>query len=202
MHNETLTVGVTGGIGSGKSLICKIFETLGIPVYYADERAKWLQSNDDELVQAIKSAFGPGSYHEHGVLNRAFIASQVFENDEKLSLLNRLVHPKVAQDFQRWQQLHTQAPYVIKEAALLFETGSYQSLKKIINVNAPAALRIKRVLLRDHQRSKEQIVAIISKQWSDQERTKRADFTIENNESSHIVPKVLAIHHKLTKPQQ
>lgn len=199
MQSNLLTVGITGGIGSGKSLICKIFEALQIPVYYADKRAKWLQINDADLVQAIKDAFGSHSYNDQGLLDSAFMAAQVFNNDAKLTLLNSLVHPKVAQDFYRWQQLYTSAPYVIKEAALLFETGSYQSLKKIINVNASAALRIRRVLLRDSQRSKEQVLAIMSKQWSDQERAKLANFTIENNESSHIVPKVLAIHNKLVQ---
>lgn len=199
MQSNMLIVGITGGIGSGKSLICKIFEALEIPVYYADERAKWLQNNDTDLVQAIKNAFGPRSYNAQGLLDRAFMAAQVFNNDAKLTLLNSLVHPKVAQDFYRWQQQHTYAPYVIKEAALLFETGSHQALQKIINVNASAELRMSRVLLRDRQRSREQVLAIMSKQWSDQERAKLANYTIENNENSHVVPRVLAIHHKLVQ---
>ena len=202
MQTSTLTVGITGGIGSGKSLVCKIFKALNIPVYYADDRAKWLQTNDIGLVEAIKDVFGENAYNDQGVFDKAFIANQVFNDKAKLQLLNDLVHPKVAQDFYQWQQIYTLAPYVVKEAALLFETGSYQSLHKVINVNAPTELRIRRVLLRDQQRSKEQVLSIIARQWNDQQRAKLADFTIENNENSHIVPKVLAIHSRLLQSKQ
>ncbi len=202
MQTSTLTVGITGGIGSGKSLICRMFEALNIPVYYADERARWLQTYDSGLVESIKDTFGANAYNAQGVFDRAFIADQVFNDKAKLQWLNNVVHPKVAQDFYQWQQANILAPYIVKEAALLFETGSYQSLHKVINVNAPTELRVRRVLLRDQQRSKEQVLSIISKQWNDQQRAKLADFTIENNENSHIVPKVLAIHSKLLQPKQ
>lgn len=194
-----MAVGITGGIGSGKSLISKIFEALGVSVYYADDRAKWLQIHDPKLIELIKKHFGSQAYTEKGDLNRTFLAEQVFNNDEKLTLLNNLVHPRVAEDFQQWQEKHVDSPYVLKEAALLFETGSYKSLHKIINVNAPVELRIKRVMLRDIHRSRQQILAIMAKQWQDEERTKMADFNINNNESSLIVPEVLRIHRTLVR---
>lgn len=199
MQNKTLAVGITGGIGSGKSLICKIFEALGVPVYYADYRAKWLQTHDPKLIQLIKEQFGLQAYNEQGDLNRTFLAEQVFNNEEKLKLLNNLVHPRVAEDFLLWQKKHVDSPYTIKEAALLFETGSYKSLQKIINVNAPVELRIKRVMLRDTHRSRQQILAIMAKQWQDEERTKIADFNINNDENSLIVPEVLGIHETLVR---
>lgn len=194
-----MAVGITGGIGSGKSLISKIFEALGVSVYYADNRAKWLQIHDPKLIELIKKHFGSQAYTEKGDLNRTFLAEQVFNNDEKLTLLNNLVHPRVAEDFQQWQEKHIDSPYVLKEAALLFETGSYKSLHKIINVNAPVELRIKRVMLRDIHRSRQQILAIMAKQWQDEERTRMADFNINNNESSLIVPEVLRIHRTLVR---
>lgn len=202
MLNKTLAVGITGGIGSGKSLICKIFEALDIPVYYADQRAKWLQTHHSGLIEAIKEHFGSQAYDGNGELNRTFLAEQVFVNEEKLALLNRLVHPHVAEDFQQWQKNNVESPYTVKEAALLFETGSYTSLQKIINVNAPVELRITRVMLRDMHRSRQQILAIIAKQWSDEKRTKMADFNISNNEETLIVPEVLKIHKALLQLTQ
>ncbi len=198
-QTKTLLVGITGGIGSGKSLICKIFTVLRIPVYFADQRAKWLQMHNTSLVKAIKSHFGPQAYDTEGKLNRVFLAEQVFNNEEKLNLLNKLVHPFVAEDFREWQHKHQDAPYVVKEAALLFETGSYKSLQKIINVNAPVELRIRRVMLRDLHRSRAQIENIIAKQWTDKRRAELADFNIHNDDSSLIVPEVLKIHEILTQ---
>ncbi len=196
MQNKGVAVGVTGGIGSGKSLVCKVFETLGVPVYYADARAKWLQAHHKALVEAIKAHFGAEAYKADGTLNRTFVAGKVFNDQEQLKALNGLVHPYVAEDFQQWQQTQP-APYVIKEAALLFETGSYAALQKIINVNAPAELRIRRVLLRDPQRSWQQVVHIMEKQWTDKARSQKADFNIDNGGQSLIVPEVLSIHQKL-----
>jgi dephospho-CoA kinase len=197
MQNNVFTVGVTGGIGSGKSLVCKIFEAFNIPVYYADFRAKWLQLHNAELIDAIKEHFGAQAYHADGTLNRIFLAEQVFTHEDRLALLNSLVHPRVAEDFTQWQQEQAAAPFVLKEAALLFETGSYKSLHKIINVNAPVELRTRRVMMRDVHRSKEQIQAIIAKQWSDGQRSALADFNLTNDERSLIVPEIVKLHAKL-----
>ncbi len=196
MQNKPFAVGVTGGIGSGKSLVCKVFETLGVPVYYADARAKWLQAHHEALAEAIKAHFGTEAYQADGTLNRTFLAEKVFKDQKQLIVLNGIVHPYVAEDFQQWQK-NQSVPYVIKEAALLFETGSYAALQKIINVNAPAELRIRRVLLRDPQRSRQQVAHIMKKQWTDKARSEKADFNINNSGQSLIVPEVLSIHQKL-----
>jgi dephospho-CoA kinase len=189
-------VGVTGGIGSGKSLICKIFTILGIPVYEADSRAKRILNDNLQLREEIKSAFGEQAYINNQ-LNRSYLAAEVFNDGNKISLLNSLVHPKVAQDYVLWVQMHKTAPYVIKEAALLFETGSYQSLDKVITVYTPLHLRIERILQRDPQRSQQEVNAIIDKQISDEEKIQRADFVIYNDENQLVIPQVLSIHNQL-----
>ena len=135
MPPDALKVGITGGIGSGKTFLCKIFEVLGIDVYYADQRAKWLQNNHADLIAQIKSAFGESAYGDDGCLDRIFLAREVFSNPKKLALLNQLVHPKVAQDYTQWIQQRLSAPYTLKEAALLYESGSYRQLDCIINVD-------------------------------------------------------------------
>ena len=190
-------VGITGGIGAGKTFICKIFEKLRIDVYYADERAKWLQAHDPTLVHRIRKAFGSQAYDPEGRLNRTFLASEVFSDRSKLARLNQLVHPRVAEDYQQWTQQRVTHPYTIKEAALLFETNAYQHLDVIINVNAPKAVRVERVLRRDPQRSEEQVDHIISQQLSDEERSRRADYTIDNRKGIPILSQVVYIHQHL-----
>ena len=197
MRPDVLKVGITGGIGAGKTFISKIFEILRIDVYYADERAKWLQAHDPTLVHQIREAFGPQAYDGQGHLNRTFLAGEVFSNRKKLALLNGLVHPRVAEDYRRWVQQRAGHFYTIKEAALLFETDSYQQLDKIINVNAPEAVRVQRALHRDPQRAPEQLTSIIRQQLSDDERSRRADYTIDNSGEALIVPQVVRIHTSL-----
>ncbi|MDF9801030.1 dephospho-CoA kinase [Catalinimonas alkaloidigena] len=199
MCNNFFSVGITGGIGSGKSLICKIFLVLGVPVYSSDERAKWLLSHDDLLKNQIIQQFGEEAYDQEGKLNRSYLANTIFTDEERRQQLNALVHPRVGADFDKWRASCSASPYVLKEAALLFETGSYRQLDKIINVSAPKALRIQRVLLRDIHRSKEQLEAIMAKQWSDKQREELADFTIKNNEKELVLPEVIKIHKHLLK---
>ena len=199
MLGDTLKVGITGGIGSGKTFVSKIFEILGIDVYYADERARWLQNYDPTLVRQIKRAFGDQAYDETGQLNRNFLANQVFSDHQKLRLLNGLVHPRVAEDYQQWVDQRLSHPYTLKEAALLFETGSYRQLDKIVTVNASEALRVQRVLRRDTHRSRSQLTQIIHQQLSDTERSQRAHYTIDNNEKTLVIPQVLRIHRELTE---
>src|SRR6218665_3221167 len=134
----TLRVGLTGGIGSGKTTVAKIFETLGIPVYYADERAKAIMNEDESLRQKIIALFGPEAYQSHQ-LNRGYIAAQVFNNKEKLDMLNSIVHPATIADGDRWMQQQT-TPYAIKEAALIFEAGVNKHLDYVIGVTAPAPI--------------------------------------------------------------
>jgi dephospho-CoA kinase len=189
-------VGITGSIGSGKSLVCKIFQKLGAPVYDADSHAKELMTTDGILVSGIKKEFGDLSYHGDGSLNRVYLAEHVFHNEEKLQRLNQLVHPRVAVDYASWLEQHSHFNYVVKEAALLFEAGSYKLLDRIVVVHTPVDIRIKRVLKRDPHRTVEQIRAIVEKQMSDDEKLKRADDIVVNDESALLIPQVLKLHNE------
>ncbi len=197
MPRNVLKVGITGGIGSGKSFICNVFENLGIDVYYADTRAKWLQQNDAVLIKKISGLFGEQAYDQQGTLNRTFIANIVFSDASKLAALNKLVHPSVAQDYHQWVKQRSDQLYTIKEAALLFETDAHQSLDKIINVNAPNKIRIQRVVQRDRHRSPQQVEGIIRQQLSDEERSARADYNINNSGTKLVIPQVLRVHQTL-----
>jgi dephospho-CoA kinase len=193
-----LQIGITGGIGSGKTLVCKIFISLGIPVYDSDHRAKSLMTTDGILMSQIRKEFGDLSYDINGVLNRQYIAEVVFADEEKLNRLNQLVHPRVAEDYRKWVSEH-RGPYLLKEAALLFETGAVKQLDKVIVVYAPEEVRIKRVLARDKHRSARQIEEIIGKQMPDSEKIKQADFVVNNDETELLVPQVLSLHEKFIK---
>lgn len=190
-------IGITGGIGAGKSLICKLFELLGVPNYPADFRAKWLQENDPKLVAQIKEHFGEASYTPDGKLNRNYLSEQVFADDNKLKQLNSLVHPAVAIDFENWCQQHQQKPYVLKEAALLYETGSFKKLDATINVHAASEIRLHRTLSRDQHRKEKDVIAIMSKQLSDAERLKLADYVIYNDESKSLIKQVVLLNEQL-----
>ncbi len=185
-------VGITGGIGSGKSLVARIFTCLNVPVYYADDRAKWLSDNDPEIKKEVIGLLGPAAYNPGG-MNRAWVASQVFGQKEKLDALNAIIHPAVGKDFSDWAA-RQEAPYVLKEAALLFESGSYRQLNAVINISAPVELRIERTLKRDSQRSRKEVSDIITKQLTDEERRKRSDYEIVNDNETLVIPQVLSIH--------
>jgi dephospho-CoA kinase len=191
-----LQIGITGGIGSGKSMVCKIFGCLGIPVYDADSRAKSIMTTDGILVEQIKKEFGSLSYDADGGLNRSFLSSAVFGNAEKLKKLNELVHPRVALDGDQWTAEQIGKKYVVREAALLFESGSYKKMDKIIVVTAPEPLRVKRVLVRDKQRTEEEVLKIIRNQIKEEEKVKKADFVLRNDETELLVPQVINLHQK------
>ncbi len=191
-----LQIGITGGIGSGKSLVCKIFRVLGVPTYDADSRAKILMTTDGILIDQIKKEFGSLSYNSEGVLDREFLGASVFSNAAKLAKLNSFVHPMVAEDFKKWVEKQAGRKYVLKEAALLFESGSYLSLDKIILVSAPEAMRIKRVLARDKHRSEADVENIIRNQLSEEEKEMKADYIIRNDEHELILPQVLELHER------
>ena len=195
-----LQIGITGGIGSGKSLVCKIFESLGVPVYDADSRAKVLMITDGILISQIKKEFGPMSYHEDGTLNRKHIGEIAFRDPQKLKALDAMVHPHVGDDYAKWAAAQHH-PYVIKEAALLFEAGSYKTLDKIIVVSAPEDLRIKRVIARDPNRTEQVVKDIIRNQMADSEKVRRADFIVTNDESQLVIPQVLALHQRFSIQQ-
>ncbi len=198
MTDSPLQVGITGGIGAGKSIICKVFQSLGIPIYDADSNAKLLMTEDKDLVEAIKKNFGDEAYLSDKQLNRKFIAGKVFGNNKQLTLLNSLVHPAVGLHYKKWVESHTGKPYVIKEAALLFESDSYKMLDKIITVEAPTNIRMNRVLFRDAHRTAKDVQAIIDNQLTDIERNKKADFVITNDDKTTVIPQVIKLHKKFT----
>ncbi len=194
--DRPLLIGLTGGIGSGKSLIAKIFSCLGTPVYDADSRAKKLMNSDSILIDAIKKEFGNSAYQNSGVLNRDFMAAMVFNDEKKLNKLNSLVHPRVKEDNEQWIRENSEKKYLVKEAALLFESGSYKSLDKVIVASAPENVRIERVLQRDPHRSRSELIKIIANQMSEAEKLKRADYVIMNDESQLVIPQVLKLHER------
>jgi len=187
-------VGITGGIGSGKSLVCKIFECLGVPVYDADRHAKALMTTDGILIANIQKEFGHLSYNTDGSVNRNYLGEAVFNDPEKLKRLNNLVHPRVKEDYSKWIKQNDHHPYTLKEAALLFEAGSNKELNKIIVVHAPEELRIRRVLSRDAHRTKELVKEIIKNQMKEDEKLKQADFILYNDENQLLIPQVLKLH--------
>ena len=191
-----LRIGLTGGIGSGKSTIAKIFEVLGIPCYFADEAAKRLMNEDLELRNQLINHFGEQAYDANG-LNRAYIASQVFNNKEKLDLLNSLVHPATIRDADEWMK-RQRSPYAIKEAALIFETASEKWLDKVIGVYAPEEIRISRTMTRD-QVSREEVIDRMKNQLDEEKKMKLCDFVIHNDEQQPVIPQVLELHVRLTK---
>ena len=196
-----LRIGITGGIGSGKSIASRLFHALGVPVYDADTRARWLMENDDVLGNNVRAAFGPDTYDGTGRLNRPVLAATVFQNPARLAQLNALVHPHVGTDFERWAAIQQQAGlrYVLKEAALLFEAGSYRQLDRIITVFAPRPVREARVLRRDPHRSPADVAAIMAKQLSEEEKMRRADFVLTNDDVQPLLPQVLALHAEFCK---
>lgn len=193
---KPLRIGITGGMGSGKSLICKIFTSLQVPVYDADSMARKLMTSDFVLIDQIKKEFGESSYQPDGSLNREYLSKKVFNDPIKLEKLNQLVHPRVGIDSENWIERNISCPYVVKEAALLFESGANKLLDKIIVVIAPERLRIKRVLNRDKSRTEEDVVKIIRNQMNEEEKMKRADFIIRNDETELVVPQVLKLHER------
>lgn len=190
-----LQIGITGNIGSGKSTVSKIFELLGVPVFYSDDQAKAVMVNDALLVSQIKKTFGKDSYFEDSSLNRKHISAIVFNNDLELAKLNTLVHPAVFRAFDNWLENNNTSPYIIKEAALLFESGSYKSCHQTIVVCAPLETRIKRVMKRDNL-SPIEIERRDSKQFPEQEKVKLADYLITNDETRLVIPQVLNLHQR------
>ena len=191
-------IGITGGIGSGKSTVCKVFSLFNVPVYDADSRAKFLMANDDDLKDKLIQLFGDEVF-EGRQLNRKLIAAQVFNSSEKLIKLNAIVHPRVGEDFESWTQQFRSLPFVIKEAALMFESDSYKTLDSVITVFAPEQIRIQRVLKRDVYRSESDIRSIISNQFSEEQRRELASFTIINDDKMLVIPQVLALYQLFSK---
>lgn len=191
-----LKAGITGGIGSGKSIICRMFSLLGIPVYNADLSARKLIENNDPLKGALRALFGPATYGPDGKLNRTFLANLVFDSPALLEQMNALVHPYVRNDYQQWLHAKGDMEYTIFEAAILIETGIHQEMDAVILVDAPESLRIKRVMDRD-QRTADEIKSIISRQWTSEMKRKFASFVVENDDHHLVIPQVLQIDKQL-----
>ena len=188
-----LKIGLTGNIGSGKTTVSKVFELLGVPVFYADDAAKSVMVKDEILVSGIKEAFGEDAYFADGSLNRKHIAGIVFNDNEKLAKLNALVHPATFRAFDEWLKQVKDAPYVLKEAALLFESDSYKMCDYSILVRAPLETRIKRVMQRDSL-SRAEIESRESKQFSEEKKAGLANYIINNDDVQLVIPQVLELH--------
>ncbi len=186
-----LKIGITGGIGSGKTLVCEIFQTLGIPVYNSDSRAKSLMKNNPEVKKQLIGAFG-NIYTSAGDLDKEKIAKIIFSDKSKLQIMNSIVHPAVEKDFEQWTD-RQEAPYVIKESALIFESGNYKKLDFTIEVFAPLEERISRTIARD-KKSVEQIRKRINSQMDEKKKIAMADFIIINDKFTPILPQVLNLH--------
>ena len=186
-----IKIGITGGIGSGKSTVAKVFEVLGIPVYNADLAAKRLMNEDTVLKEKIKQQFGNDVYKNEKLDNK-YLAEIVFSSEEKLELLNSIVHPATINDANAWM-LKQSTPYTLKEAALLFESGAAELHDYVIGVTAPAPLRLQRVMQRDNS-SREEVMARMNKQMDEETKMELCNFIINNDEQEMLIPQVLALH--------
>lgn len=189
-------IGLTGGLGSGKSTVAYIFEVLGVPVYYADVASKRLMNDDKKVKEAVQTAFGKEVYPQ-GKLDRKYLAEIIFKDKSRLTLLNSIVHPATLEDANKWMNNQTHS-YIIKEAALIFESHSHKFLDYIIGVKAPLPLRLQRAIKRD-KITEEEAMARISKQMDEKEKLQRCDFVIVNDEKEMVIPQVLELHRKFMK---
>ncbi|MEM7367222.1 MAG: dephospho-CoA kinase [Bacteroidota bacterium] len=187
-------IGITGGIGSGKSTVGRMFTSIGYCLYHADARAKWLMTEDPTLVQQVKDLFGPETYFPDGRLNRAFLGNIVFKDASALNRLNGIVHPATARDYLQWIQSIPDAydkHFALKEAAIMYESGAYKYSDAIITVYAPKSIRLARVIARD-QVEASVVMSRMNKQWPEVEKKRRAEFLIVNDGEHSLVPQVLA----------
>lgn len=191
--NTKITIGITGGIGSGKSMVCRIISTLGYPIFYADQEAKALYFQEN-VRRAVEQLLGSEVYTEEG-LNKPFLTQQIYTNPKLKKELEAIIHPAVRSQFQQWVE-QQETKLVFAEAAILFETGSYQNYHHTILVTAPKELRISRVRKRD-QLSREEVLKRMNNQWSDEKKANMADFIIDNDQEQLLVPQVIELLKKL-----
>jgi dephospho-CoA kinase len=191
-----IKIGVTGGIGSGKSMVCRVFESLGVPVYYADLHSRRLTDSEPDIRQKLTGLFGPDIYNGN-TLNRPHFAAKVFADPQLLEAVNTIIHPWVRKDFDHWVLGFPDKKYVIEEAAILFESGGYTQVDKCITIVSPVDMRIERILKRPGM-TLGRIREIMANQWPDEKKAAFADFVITNDEKSLLLPQILFIHHQLT----
>ncbi len=190
-----LIIGLTGGIGSGKTTAAEVFKKLGIPVYNSDEEAKKLMNTDTTIINKLKMIFGYDIYDTNNLLNKKKLSALIFNNKDKLNTVNSIVHPVVKKHFSKWVNKQN-APYLIKETAILFESGIDKDVDKIITVTAPIQLRINRVKQRDSI-SEEEVIKRINNQFDDEYKIKKSDFIIKNDNKELIIRQILSIHKKI-----
>ena len=188
-----LKIGITGGIGSGKTTICNFFSLLGVPIFNADQEAKWLMQHTQKLIEDIQQVIGQKSYNNDGSINRKHIAQIVFNNVDKLKQLNQLVHPFVLEHYNEWCSKQTHTSFIVHESALLYESGFWKHNDYNILVQAPQALRIKRIIKRDGL-SKHEIEKRMAQQWTDKQKVNLADYVIKNDETVLVLPQALKLY--------
>jgi dephospho-CoA kinase len=189
-----MKLGVTGGIGSGKTSVCRVFNVLGIPVFSADAEARTIMESDEDIIGTINSIAGHNMY-QNGALNRTQLADLIFSNEELLRKVNSTVHPVVLEYFNQWVKLQD-TPYVIIEAAILFESGAFRLVDKILTVIAPIEERISRVIKRNNL-TRNQVMNRIKNQTSDEEKIKLSHYVIDNSENAMIIPAIIKIHEEI-----
>ncbi len=192
-------IGITGGIGSGKTTVCKIFESLDIPVYYADTEAKKIMTSNLSVKKQMKDLLGDQAFYNNGKPDRNYIASKIFNDKELLAKINEIIHPAVQLDADRWFEIlknEGKSKYCLKEAALLVETGSYKSLNSLIVVTCPEDIRIHRVMQRDKMKF-DDVIKKVRNQWPEEDKVKLADFVIVNDGKTSLIPQIWSIHNKL-----
>ncbi|MBN1924725.1 MAG: dephospho-CoA kinase [Prolixibacteraceae bacterium] len=187
-----IKVGITGGIGSGKSMICKVYSRLRVPVYYADIEARLLMDYDPEIQQNLETILG-AAFFDHGILNRNRMASAIFDDKSLLDKVNKLIHPRVADHFSEWCNRHAGFPYILQESAILFESNAYRNFDKIITVTAPEEIRIQRVIDRENM-TPEKVAAIMRNQLPEEEKISRSHHVIVNDGTELVIPQVLKLH--------
>lgn len=191
-----MIVGLTGGIGSGKTTVAKIFEHLGVPVFEADAASKNLIDTDRELQGELEKLLGQEVVSD-GKINRPYMASKIFSDKQLLRQTNKIIHPAVGREFKRWEKT-VNAPYVIREAAILFESGSYQDCDKIVVVSAPREMRIERVMRRGNV-SREQVLERMENQWPESKKLERADYVVQNDHTESLIKQVKSVHEDLIR---
>lgn len=190
-----IKVGVTGGVGAGKTIVCQVFEKLGVPVFNSDQQAKLIVDSDELVKQAIINLLG--NVYEQGKMNRAKVASIVFSNEESLKKLNAIIHPAVGKAYESFCEHYSHIPYTIKEAAILFETGINKKLDKVVVVAAEDEVRINRVMKRDNVK-RDEVIARMNNQMLQQKKIELADYVIDNSGDELVLPQILALHNKFT----